>query len=360
MSKIIVNTGTLSAGGAERVLSILSKPLADAFDEVHYVMWLDAKYPDIFYDIDPRVKIVRLSKESGATNILQQMIWFRRYIKREHPDVVLSFMVMVCFTVTIALLLTGINQVVAERNDPNFFRPKWLRRLINWSYLSSDVKGIIMQTEKNKIFFSNGRLLRKTTVIYNPIDIDDTYVGAAVKHKKEDVIVSVGRLTNQKQQWVLIEAFALFHKTHPSYKLVIYGEGEKRKDLEEQVVLLKMKESVILPGRSKQVIRDILPAKMFVTTSLYEGMSNALIEAMCVGLPCISTSVSGATDLINDGKNGFLVDEGDVKKVFEKMLFIADHSEEANTLGCNASQAYHLLSSEVISGEWVNYLKSMI
>ena len=67
MSKLIVNTGTLSAGGAERVLSILSTPFADSFDEVHYVIWLDTKYPEIFYEIDPRVNIVRVSEESGRT-----------------------------------------------------------------------------------------------------------------------------------------------------------------------------------------------------------------------------------------------------------------------------------------------------
>ena len=78
MSKLIVNTGTLSSGGAERVLSILSYPFTDAFDEVHYILWLDAKYPEIYYDVSPRVKIIRISRECGSTRIWRQMLWFRR------------------------------------------------------------------------------------------------------------------------------------------------------------------------------------------------------------------------------------------------------------------------------------------
>lgn len=359
-SKLIVNTGTLYAGGAERVLSVLSTPFANAFDEVQYVMWLDARYPEIFYTIDPRVKIVRMSRESGTTSIWRQMLWYRKYIKKETPDLVLSFMVMICLTVTISLFFTGIKQIVAERNDPRHTKQRWLRKIINLSYFAPDVKGIIMQTEWNKSFFKNKKLFNKTSVIYNPVSIERKYLGAALDADKDNTIVSVGRLTRQKQYTTLIKAFAKFSTRNPLYKLIIYGEGEMRYQIEQQVLELGLERKVLLPGRSSRVVSDILSARMFVISSEYEGMSNALAEAMCVGLPCISTKVSGATDLIQEGENGFLVEVGDVDGMAEKMALLADNKDLANIIASKATRIHELLDEECVSSQWTKYLKEII
>lgn len=360
MTKLIVNTGTLSAGGAERVLSILSTPFADAFDEVQYVMWLDAKYPDIFYEIDPRVKIVRMSRECGSTNIFKQVYWYRKYMKRQKPSIVLSFMVMIDFTVSMALLGTGIPQVVAERNDPRFHDsivPRWM---INLLYHAHDIRGILMQTQNNKDFFTSKTLYNKTDVIYNPILLKPNQIGSALYAEKEDLIVSVARLTTQKKQNDLIQSFATFHKTHPTYKLCIYGEGEKRQELEKLRDDLNLHDSVILPGRNNNVIDAISTAKIFVMTSEYEGMSNSLLEALCVGLPCISTTVSGATDLIVDKVNGYLTNVGDVDAISNYMTMLADNEDLQIAIGAEAAKSYNLISSEVISDKWCKYLKSKI
>ncbi len=360
MSKLIVNTGTLAAGGAERVLSILSKTLADAFDEVQYVLWLDAKYPDIFYSIDPRIKIVKISRESGSTHVWYHMLWYRNYIKNEKPTIVLSFMVMVCFTVTVSLFFTGIKQIVAERNDPRFFSRKWLRKIIDLSYRSHDVKGILMQTEWNRRYFSKSKLLKKTSVIYNPIILNKEAIGSSLECEKENIIVSVGRLTKQKRHDILINAFAILHMKYPKYKLIIYGEGEERAYLQALVDKLQLVGCVELPGRIKDVTEKINHAIMFVMTSDYEGMSNALAEAMCLGLPCISTKVSGATDLIKNGNNGFLVEVGDTTAVTEKMLLLINDENLRKSISSNAYLVYDALRCDVVGNQWVDYIRSII
>lgn len=360
MSKLIVNTGTLSAGGAERVLSVLSTPFADAYDEVQYVMWLDNKYPDIFYDIDSRIKVVRISKESNSTKIWRQMLWYRSYIKKEKPDVVVSFMVMICFTVTISLLFSGIVQVVAERNDPRFFKNKLLRALINLSYYSPDVHGIILQSKQNQDYFSKSKLYRKTSIIYNPISIESSKVGCAICVQKEKTIVSVGRLTTQKQQGVLLDAFAIFHKLHPAYKLIIYGDGEERNHLLEKAKNLGIDKFFYLPGRVSNIVDSIKSADVFVLTSDYEGMSNALIEAMCLGLPCVSTKVSGATDLIEDGQNGFLVDLRDSVGIANRIDNIVTDSDLREKLSRNATFVYNKLDKETVCSHWLLYLHDII
>ena len=357
MSKIIVNTGTLWAGGAERVLSILSKPFADAFEDVYYVMWLDNKYPDIFYDIDERVKVIRVSQESGSIGLWRQLLWYRKYVKNEKPDLVLSFMTSIILIVTLSLFGLKIPQIVAERNDPRYTSNKWIRQIINMLYFMPSIKGIIMQSEWNKSYFSNKFLLRKTSIIPNPIEMSADLVGTARLSNKNNVVVSVGRLTDQKQHTTLLKAFELFHKHHPDYSLIIYGDGKNRELLEREADNLGLRGCINLPGRVSNVLSHILSARMFVMTSKYEGMSNALVEAMSVGLPCISTKVSGATDLIKDGENGYLVDVGDVYTISEKMCVIAENESLRNTLAANASLVYRKLEKNTIGNQWVDYLK---
>lgn len=358
MSKIVVCTGGLSSGGAERVLSILSSYLADTYDQVEYIMWLDHKNPNIFYKIDSRVKIIGISQETHSTNFIKHLLWFRHHIKKERPNVILSFMVMINLSVIISLLGTKNNVVVAERNDPRFFaHGRLLRQVINWLYHLKMVKQILVQTNNNKNYFSAKHLFDKTTVIYNPIILENNLVGAALHNPKENYIVSVGRLSLQKQQHILIEAFDIFRQNHPNYKLVIYGEGDQRCSLEDIIAKRGLSSAISLPGTTSNVLEKILDAKIFVMTSLYEGMSNSLIEAMCIGLPVISTKVSGAVDIISHSYNGYLVDIGNSKAIAHYMSTIIDDPNLAKQLGNNAQDIYNHLSVDKISRQWIETLK---
>lgn len=358
MSKLIVCTGTLMSGGAERVLSILSKPFADAYDEVEYIMWLDAKYPDVFYKIDDRVKITRISIESNSTKYIDHIKWFRKYVKKNKPEVILSFMVMINFSVMLSLLGIKIPLVLAERNDPRFFHHGMLlRRVINLMYRFSNVKRLVMQTENNKAYFSLN-LQKKIDIIYNPIELENKLIGKALYTNKKNLIVSVARLEEQKHQHILIESFAEFHKNHPEYSLILYGEGSMRNSLESQISSLKLQDSIFLPGRTNDVLNKIIDAKMFVITSLYEGMSNSLLEALCLGLPCISTKVSGATDLIVDRQNGILTNIDDIDAISKAMSYIAENEEKAYCLGKQAMKTYEQLNVDKISKQWISCLKN--
>ena len=356
MSKLIVNMGTLMAGGAERVLSILSTPFADTFDSVEYVLWLDHKYPDVFYEIDSRVKITRISKESGSTNIIRHLWWFRQHVKEEKPDAILAFMVMINFAVMVSQLFCKTPLFLAERNDPRYFgHGTLLRKLINWMYNFSNVRKVIMQTENNKSYFSE-RLQQKVEIIYNPIVMSDEYVGCAFRQEKKNRIVTVARLEAQKHLHILVAAFAEFHKTHPDYTLTFYGVGSRKDELEQLAKRLKVAECVFFPGRNNKVYDSIKDANMFVMTSEYEGMSNSLIEAMSLGIPCISTKVSGATDLIKSGENGVLIDVDDIEALVKTMNEIADNLFYAKVLSLNAMKTYEILRADNISKKWIECL----
>ena len=322
-------------------------------------MWLDHKNPNIFYKIDPRVRIIGIYKQSQSTNFFKHLLWFRRHIKKEKPNVILSFMVMINLSVIISLLGTKNNIVVAERNDPRFFaHGKMLRHVINLLYHLNMVKKILVQTDNNKNYFTSKKLFNKTSVIYNPIILDNELIGKALHTPKDNYIVSVGRLSIQKQHQTLIEAFKIFRQTHPDYKLIIYGEGDQRTELENIISKCELTSVVALPGTTPNVLENIMSAKIFVMTSLFEGMSNSLIEAMCIGLPVISTKVSGAVDLISHSHNGFLVDVGDSKTIANYISAIADDSNLACRLGKEAQSIYDRLSVNKISKQWIEILKN--
>lgn len=356
MSKLIVCTGTLMSGGAERVLSILSTSFADTYDSVEYVMWLDAKYPNVFYDIDPRVKIIGISKESKSTNILRHLLWFRAHVKKEKPDAILSFMVMINFSVMVSQLFCHTPLFLAERNDPRFFGDKqWLRKLIDQMYYLPNVRKLIMQTESNKNYFSE-QLHPKIVVIYNPVFMNEEYVGCAVHQIKKKRIVSVARLEKQKHQHILIRAFAEFLRNHPGYTLTFYGSGSRKNELETLSNSLGIGSNVFFPGRTKAVLDSIKDADMFVMTSEYEGMSNSLIEAMCLGLPCISTRVSGAKELISSGENGILINIDDTCALVAAMSQLADDACYASRIAQNAYKVYEQLRADVVSKQWIKCL----
>lgn len=343
----------MMSGGAERVLSILSTPFADAFDSVEYIMWLKS---DVFYKIDSRVQLTFIQDKCGSANQLQKMIWFRKHVKQESPTVILSFMVMINFSTVASLVGTRTNIIVAERNDPRFFaHGKALRKIIDWSYRLPCVKKILMQTQNNKDYFK-GTLKRKTDIIFNPVIMSENYIGAALNTPKDDLIVSVGRLESQKRQGLIIRAFAELKKTHPSYRLVIYGEGNRADELMDYACELMVDDSVSLPGRSDNVWDRIRHARAFVMSSDYEGMSNSLIEAMCLGLPCISTKVSGATDLIEQGSNGILTDSGDWEQIYEALTKVVDDETYATSLGQSAVKVYEKLKLPVIEKQWIDIL----
>ena len=163
------------------------------------------------------------------------------------------------------------------------------------------------------------RVRRKSVIIHNPVDVR---VRAEEKPKKR--IVTAGRLNSQKNHEMLIRAFRIFHETHPEYTLTVYGEGELRKKLERLIEKLSLKGSVFLPGFKNGLHEEMKDAGMFVLSSDFEGLSNALMEAMMMGLAVITTDCTGSDELVEDGRDGLVVKRGDVMMMADAMARLAD------------------------------------
>lgn len=354
MSSIFVCFGTLESGGAERVLSVLSPYLADSFEEVTYVMWRKGKR---FYDLDSRIKVIELPELADSDNIIRKAISFRKMIKERHPELVISFLTPFNLLVLASLLHVDQKIAVAERNDPRFIKGGCIMNAIR-RYLYNKADAIFCQTDKMAEFFS-GRLHDKTHVIYNPLFIDSKFVGKALQTPKSKYIVSVGRLNSQKNYSMLIDGFNKFHASHPDYILRIYGEGELRPTLQSKINNLNLTDSILLPGNDKNVHENIANAQAFIMTSFFEGMPNALIEAMALGLPCISTRVLGATELISHRNNGILIDTTP-EAIAQSLDEIVSNEELREYISQQAVNITSILDQHTISHQWVEQIRQLI
>ena len=352
MKRHIFFIGTLCNGGAERVVSILAGHMAKQGMDVEILTYYDR---EVSYELDKRVKLTAVETMTGSGNKLKNLMAIRKYFK-ENAKVVISFLAPFNIMAIAANFGNGVPIIVADRNDPTKVPSNTIVRKVR-DFLYCFATGVVVQTQKNKAYFSK-TVQKKSRVIYNPINLKDN-AGIALKTEKEKRIVTAGRLMPQKNQKMMIRAFETVHKKHPDYQLVIYGEGPSREELALLIKELGLTEAVLLPGNLQDIHEHLKSAEVFVLSSDYEGMPNALIEAMCLGLPSVSTKVSGATDLIKDYENGILTDLDDQKQLEQAMLELIENKELADQLAKNAAKLNEDLEVSKIMQQWTTFIKEL-
>lgn len=296
--KICFITATLTSGGSERVMSLVANQLAKRGHDVEIV---NLNKHIVFYPIHEDVHLSFAEDEVGSS-IISKIIWLRKHVKTEKPDVVIPFMEAVYCVTLLALIGVEVPVISSERIDPR--KSPFVRNILRRIFLPLTTH-LVVQTKDIKAFYPKF-IQKKTSIIYNPVS---ETVFHLQDEPKENVIISVGKLDGQKNQKLLINAFARIADKFPEWKLVIYGEGRERDSLESLVSSFKSQVSsrIQLPGRCETVIEKMNRAKVFAFSSDFEGMSNAILEAVCVGLPVVTTNVSGAAELVKDGEGGFVV-----------------------------------------------------
>lgn len=353
--RIIIFIGSLQTGGAERVVSLIASYLTSSFSSVEIVTYYN--FP-IFYEISPRVKITSLEDETHTKSILKNMKWFRSYVKRNNPDIVLSFLSVFNILSFFALLHIKVKLIACERSDPRYSpRNPFLKIIRNVIY--NYVDGIVFQTCLSQNYFPR-KIGKKGIVIANPCSIGENLMGKALTTPKKRKIVSVCRLIKTKNLNMLISAFSVIQKRFPLYELNIYGEGDSRRDIEEMIERLSLSDAINLRGNMQDVHQHILDAEIFVLSSNYEGMPNSLMEAMALGLPVISTRVAGTNELIDGKENGILINIGDEKGLVEALIQLIENPDLRYYYGKNAKEQMKNYRKEIILDRWNGYLQHII
>ena len=314
----------LAPGGAERVAFSLAKGLSETFELDARVIALQGFKKNV-YEIE-QINYIEL-KGNKLFNL-------RKLVVEHKPEIVVTMGVPICIYTIPALVGLKVKHIVSERNSPAHFAGKWRTKMIS-RWLMRFADGYVFQTEQARNFYG-GRITKRSVVIHNPVcDINENQRDTSRLRKE---IVAVGRLIKQKNHALLIESFAEISKQYSEYQLVIYGEGCERENLESFATKLGISDKVMFPGAISNVHERIKDAAMFVMSSDFEGMPNALMEAMALGLPCISTNspCGGPADLIVDGVNGVLVSVGDKSGLVLAMKNLLEDSAYAESLGRHA------------------------
>lgn len=347
--KITFVTSTLTSGGSERVMSILANELANRGHDVSIIL---LRAPKVFYPIDDAVKLY--FAQDFSKNIMGKALWLRKHIKKERPDVVIPFMTSVYCVTIFALLGVGVPIISSERIDPRFSNR--MRKVMRWVFLRFTTH-LVVQTQAIKAYYSQS-IQRRTSIIPNPITEKVFEQPTNVNKKRR--IISVGRLYDQKNQKMMISAFSQIANQYPDYTMVIYGEGPLRQELEDYIKSLGMEYKVLLPGRTDNIVEELYNSEIFCLSSDYEGMSNALLEAVCVGMPVISTRVSGVDDILINGENGLVVEVGDVDGLVVAFQTLLNDKELCGKFSKYNKQISVNYKIEKIVDDWEALINSVV
>ncbi len=348
----VINKVTLS-GGAERVICTLASEFSRRGIDTTIITLQNT---ECGYSLDENVKIWA-AKANGRISVIRNFarnLTMRKYIKEQNFDIVISFITV--RNIQTILFTRGLKSkiIISERIFPATIKQpkKLLSKII---YPMAD--GFVFQTEQARKCFG-GKVRKKGCIIYNPLKEDLPYADRT----KNKYIVTIGRLTSQKNHKLLIRAFEKFIQTHPDYELRIYGNGPLKEELDNFVNQLGISKNVRLMGAVENVTEHIKDAAMFVLSSDYEGMPNVLAEAMAMGLPCVSTDClgGGAAALIENEKNGLLVPCCDTEQLHIAMEKIITDTEFSYKLSGNGKLHREQLSVENIASQWLDYCHSLL
>lgn len=355
INKALLMLPSFVAGGAERVLVIIANSLAERNIETTIVVYdTDSE----FYKLADNIKLVRLNMpevKRGGYKKYYRMPYnvkiVRSVVREADPDVVISFSYITNVMALLACKKIGKKVVISERTDP--VRYNRLQRLF-MSLLYKKADGFVYQTNAIKRRYSDKYGIKNSVVIYNPVTSDQ--IGE--RSKKEKIVLSVGRLIPEKNQELLIRAFATSEKLN-EYSLHIYGDGPLKVQLQELIKNLNVENRVKLCGVELDPIKRHNEATVFALTSYVEGFPNVLIEAMANGIVCVASDIESGVvrEIIQDGENGYLFRNRDVEDLRNKLEKAVACSAENKRIEVNAVKVIDVMNVDHIVDKWIDYIQ---
>lgn len=385
--KVLFFIDSLGGGGAERVVSVLSARLAKKGYDMDVVMLYNRPVmyhiPDginLIYAEDMPVtttygRVVRRAFECwnffrgrlyipalrrlGCKNYpkwnetafyfyARYAMPYREFLKKNPGSTAFGFLIRSNISLLMAARGTGVRTVFCERNNP--VRPDMPRNILSLrDRLCRRCDGAVFQTEEERAYYK--RLSGPAAVIPNPLKEG---LPAPYEGERRREIVNFCRLNKQKNIPLLIEAFTMLRRDHPEYTVRIYGRGEEKENLIALVQAKHLEQCVFFEDFAPDVHERIKDSAMYVCTSDFEGLSNSMLEAMAIGLPCVCTDCAGggAGMMIRDHENGLLVPVGDARAVYLGMKEIIENPDLGEKLSVAAAAVREQLSVDKIVDRW--------
>jgi len=363
--RIVLVIYSLGRGGAQRILTELANHWTNAGHQVVLITF--APDPPSIYSLDRKVQRICLSIAGASATPLQAI--FRNFsalralrtaFLTQRPDVILSFMTRANVLTLFAARGLDARTVVSERTDPHKAAVPLIWRLLRrMSYALAEL--VVVQTESARSRCARVSTGWRCAVIPNPLSESFQNESEPVHDLRSDlhleadtnIVIAIGHLVRHKGFDLLIQAFANCHANHPKWHLVIVGEGKEREKLRELSVKCGVAARTHLVGATKSPRQLLQQSNLFVLSSRYEGFPNSLLEAMSCSMPVVSFACSsGPGEIIHDGVDGILINDGDVAELSRELdRLMADETRRA-VLGKNARDNVQRYSAEVVLPLW--------
>lgn len=363
--KIAFLINSLGKGGAERVVINLAEHFAKQENEILLVT--SRVLPEEYEVTFPAKRRLLEEEIKGAPfgrigKIPARIRGLKKIWQEEKPDLIIAFIGKMNLYAMLSAGKLGIPVILSVRSDPEKEYPSgFLKKLAE--KLFQKAAGAVFQTEDAMKAFS---LKVQEHSVVLPNALDESFMKKRYEGIRDDEIVMVGRLDANKNHQMLLRAFANIHKEYPAMKIKIYGGGLEGSDtrpmLETLAKELGIEEKVYFMGRQSNVREKIERARIFVLASGYEGMPNALLEAMATGLAVISTDCpcGGPKTVIRDGRNGLLIPVGDEKALEAALRRILENPALEEALGREAAKLAEELSPVKVCRQWQEQIESMV
>ena len=352
--KIALIIHRLAYSGAPKIMAWLAGYLAGRGHEVDLIS---------LYDCSERlpapagVRLTELGKRQSKNPLVRKTLGLFATEKRLlgvlrelRPDLCLTFMDTAGLLLLFLKRFYGLKVYCSERADPD--RGGAVNAFIR-KRLTCMSDGVVFQTRGARDCFGGMRLPRNT-VIPNPVS-----PAAAKKQDAPGPLVWAGRFDmRQKRLDVLLKAFRTVLERFPEAELVLYGDGPDLQRAKSLARTLGVDGRTEFPGFEKNIGQKLALGSVFVMSSDFEGLPNALTEAMAAGLPCAVTDCApgGARTLIRPGVDGLITPRGDAEALAESVIRILSDPELARRLGKNAAEITERFAPEKTGGMWEAFL----
>ena len=326
---------SLSKGGAERVVSVLASGLADKGHTVNVFRYFKT---DADYSISDKVNVITLAETESEYDKMSKLSLFvkmHKAFKKYKPDYIVPFLRRVNIQTAIASMGYFKRLIYTVRVSP--YLNSGVYGKIHEFLINNTNKTIVQNNEQKEYYKKSAQ--KRIYVLPNPVNEQFLKIENDSKDSDKYTIVSLGRLEKQKNFSMLIKAFEKFAKNKENVYLDIYGEGVENENLQKLIDELSLNNKVTLRGRSNDIPSVYKNASLYVMSSNYEGMPNALLEAMAAGLPCISTDCkTGPKEMIKNKCNGLIVPTNNQVEMLNAMEFMYNNKELAIKMGQEAQK----------------------
>lgn len=365
-------------GGMERVLTIKANYFADVLGYEVYLILTDGKNLKPYYQLSDKVQLVYL-------NINFDQLWNKNFIHKtalylykqmEYKRKLKKALYTIKPDITVSMLRREINFINSIKdgsikigelhiNRENFrkLNEESKRTFFNRYFSELWMNQLIKQLKKLDMFVtlsnedaSKWKELNKIKVINNPLPFFPEERSECSSKK----VIAVGRYAYQKGFDLLIKSWKVVALKHPDWELHIYGGGE-RDEFIKKTVELDIHNSCFMESAVNNINDKYLDSSIFVLSSRYEGFGMVIIEAMACGVPAISfTCPSGPRDIIKDGIDGLLVENGNTKELANKICYLIENEEIRKEMGKQAKINVERFKIENIALQWQELFESLI